>query len=44
MTRQTHNMDIPNINTEVADVQGMNLDISSYDIVGLNRSKGNHTL
>ena len=44
MTRQTLNMDIPNIYTEVADVQGMYLDISSYDILGLNRSIGNHTL
>jgi hypothetical protein len=40
MTRETLNKDIQHIYTEVADVQGMNLHISSYDIVGLNRSKG----
>jgi len=36
MTREALNMDIPHIYTEVADVQGMNLHISSNDIVGLN--------
>ena len=34
MTRHTLNVDIHNIYNEVADVQGMNLDILSYDIVG----------
>lgn len=39
MTRETLNIDIQHIYTEVANVQGMNLHISSYDILGLNRSK-----
>ena len=40
MNRQTLNMDMPNIYTEVTDIQGMNLHILSYTILGLKMSKG----